>query len=57
MTITGTNPTCATTGAATYTTVTANNTLAAGDGINFSVTNIPTTGDTYTLCIGAIESK
>lgn len=51
MTITGTNPTCATTGDATYAAVTANNSLVAGEGVAFDVTNSPTTGDTYTVCI------
>lgn len=50
MTITGTNPTCATTGAATYAAVTAGNGLTAGEALAFDVTNTPTTGDTYILC-------
>ena len=51
MTITGTNPTCATTGAATFAAVTAGNTLTAGEMVAFDVTNTPTTGDTYAVCI------
>jgi len=51
MTITGTNPTCATTGAATFAAVTAGNQLTAGEMAAFDVTNTPTTGDTYVLCI------
>lgn len=51
MTITGTNPTCATTGAATFAAVTANNQLTAGEMAAFDVTNSPTTGDTYAICI------
>lgn len=50
MTITGTNPTCATTGAATFAAVTAGNQLTAGEMLAFDVTNSPTTGDTYALC-------
>lgn len=50
MTITGTNPTCATTGATTYAAVTGANALPAGDGMNFTVSNSPTLGDTYTIC-------
>lgn len=51
MTITGTNPTCATTGAATFAAVTAGNQLTAGEMAAFDVTNSPTTGDTYALCV------
>ena len=51
MTITGTNPTCATTGAATFAAVTAGNSLTAGEMVAFDVTNTPTTGDTYGLYI------
>ena len=51
MTITGTNPTCATTGAATFAAVTAGNQLTAGEMAAFDVTNTPTTGDTYALVI------
>lgn len=51
MTITGTNPTCATTGVATFAAVTANNTLTAGEEVAFDVTNNLTGGDTYTICI------
>jgi hypothetical protein len=51
MTITGTNPTCATTGAATFAAVTANNTLTAGEMIAFNVTNTPTADDTYAICV------
>jgi hypothetical protein len=51
MTITDTNPTCATTGAATFKAVTSGNTLTAGEMVAFDVTNTPTTGDTYALCI------
>lgn len=51
MTITGTNPTCATTGAATFAAVTASNGVTAGEMVAFDVTNTPTTGDTYALCI------
>ena len=54
MTITGTNPTCATTGTATFVAVTAGNQLTAGEMVAFDVTNTPTTGDTYTLCINFI---
>lgn len=52
MTITGTNPTCATTGNSTYAAVTAGNTLAEGEGIAFDVTNAvnPET-DEYTICV------
>ncbi len=51
MTITGTNPTCATTGAATFAAVTAGNTLTAGEMIAFDVTNTPTADDEYALLI------
>lgn len=51
MTITGTNPTCATTGDATFAAVTSGNTLNAGEGLAFDVTNTPTTGDTYTVTV------
>jgi hypothetical protein len=49
MTITGTNPTCATTGNSTYAAVTAANALVEGEGLAFDVSNTPTTGDTYTI--------
>lgn len=51
MTITGTNPTCATGGAATFAAVTATNQLTAGEMIAFDVTNTPTADDTYALCV------
>jgi hypothetical protein len=51
MTITGTNPTCATTGNSTYAAVTAANALVAGEGIAFDVTNAPTTNTAYTICV------
>lgn len=51
MTITDTNPTCATTGAATFKAVTSGNTLTAGEMVAFDVTNTPTAEDTYALCI------
>ena len=51
MTITNTNPTCATTGAATFKAVTAGNQLTAGEMVAFDVTNTPTADDTYALCI------
>lgn len=51
MTITGTNPTCATTGTVTYAAVTAGNALIAGEGIAFDVTNSPTANDEYTVCV------
>lgn len=51
MTITGTNPTCATTGAATFAAVTAGNQLTAGEMVAFDVTNSPTANDEYALCI------
>jgi len=52
MTITGTNPTCATTGNATYAAVTAANGLVAGEGIAFDVTNTPNPEtDEYTICV------
>lgn len=50
MTITGTNPTCATTGAVTYAAVTAGNALTAGEGFAFDVTNTPNPEtDTYEI--------
>jgi hypothetical protein len=52
MTITGTNPTCATTGNATFAAVTASNALVAGEGLAFDVTNTPNPEtDEYTLCV------
>lgn len=51
MTITGTNPTVATTGDATFAAVTAGNTLNTGEMIAFDVTNTPTTGDTYNISL------
>ena len=52
MTITGTNPTCATTGAATFAAVTAVNTLTAGEMVAFDVTNaVSPETDEYSLCI------
>lgn len=51
MTITGTNPTCGTTGAATYAAVTSGNQVTAGEMVAFDVTNTPTAGDTYEICI------
>ena len=52
MTITGTNPTCATTGAATFAAVTAGNTLTAGEMAAFDVTNaVSPETDEYALCI------
>lgn len=53
MTITGTNPTCATTtGNATYAAVTAANSLVAGEAVAFDVTNTPVaTTDWVILCI------
>lgn len=53
MTITGTNPTCATSGNATYAAVTAANALVVGEGIAFDVTNTPNPdgSDEYTLCV------
>jgi hypothetical protein len=50
MTITDTNPTCATTGAATFKAVTAGNQLTAGEMLAFDVTNTPTADDEYALC-------
>lgn len=51
MTITGTNPTCATSGNATYAAVTAGNALVAGEGMAFDVTNgVDPETDKYTLC-------
>lgn len=50
MTITDTNPTCATTGAATFKAVTAGNQLTAGEMLAFDVTNTPTANDEYALC-------
>ena len=50
MTITDTNPTCATTGAATFKAVTAGNQLTAGEMLAFDVTNSPTADDEYALC-------
>lgn len=50
MTITDTNPTCATTGAATFKAVTSGNQLTAGEMIAFDVTNTPTADDEYALC-------
>lgn len=51
MTITGTNPTCATTGSSTYAAVTAGNALVAGEGMAFDVTNsVDPETDKYTLC-------
>lgn len=56
MTITGTNPTCATTGLATYATVTSGNTLSAGEGVAFDVTNTPSPSgsDEYMICVSFI---
>ncbi|MGH9886066.1 MAG: hypothetical protein ACREBE_11085, partial [bacterium] len=53
MTITGTNPTCAINGAghATFAAVTAGNDLAVGEAVRFDVTNTPTTGDNYMVCV------
>lgn len=52
MTITGTNPTCATTGDSTFAAVTAGGALNAGEGVAFDVTNTPSPEtDTYTLCV------
>lgn len=51
MTITGTNPTCATTGAATFASVTAGGGLTAGEMVAFDVTNTPTASDEYALCV------
>ena len=51
MVITGTNPTCATTGDSTYAAVTSANDLAAGEGIAFDVTNSPTASNAYTICV------
>lgn len=52
MTITGTNPTCSTTGNSTYSTVTAANGLVEGEGIAFDVTNaVSPETDEYTLCV------
>lgn len=51
MTISGTNPTCSTTGNATFAAVTANNALVEGEPLAFDVTNTPTSGGNYTLCV------
>lgn len=53
MTITGTNPTCVTTTTeATFAAVTANNSLVAGEGVAFDVTNTPVAStDWVTICI------
>jgi hypothetical protein len=53
MTITGTNPTCATTTTeATYAAVTAGGGLVAGEGIAFDTTNTPVaTTDWITICV------
>ena len=51
VTITGTNPTCATSGDSTFAAITGVNTFVPGEGLAFSVSNTPTTGDTYTLCV------
>lgn len=52
MTITGTNPTCATTGAATFAAVTAANGLTAGEMVAFDVTNaVSPETDEYALCV------
>ena len=52
MTITGTNPTCATNGAATFAAVTAVNTLTAGEMVAFDVTNaVSPETDEYSLCV------
>jgi hypothetical protein len=52
MTITSTNPTCATTGNSTFAAVTAGNQLAAGEGLAFDVTNTPNPEtDEYTICV------
>ncbi len=52
MTITGTNPTCATTGAATFAAVTTANQLTAGEMVAFDVTNaVSPETDEYSLCI------
>ena len=51
MTITGTNPTCSTSGNSTYAVVTAGNALVAGEKLNFDVTNTPDPEtDEYLLC-------
>ena len=57
MTITGTNPTCSTTGNSTFAAVTAGNALVAGEGLAFDVTNTPTTGDTYTLTVTYLVAR
>lgn len=51
MTVTGTNPTCATTGNATFAAVTAGNSLQAGETVAFDVTNTPQTGNNYIVCV------
>lgn len=51
MTVTGTNPTCATTGNATFADVTAGNSLQAGETVAFDVTNTPQTGNNYIVCV------
>lgn len=51
MTISGTNPTCSTTGAAAFAAVTAGNALNEGEPLAFDTTNTPTAGGTYTLCV------
>jgi hypothetical protein len=57
MTITGTNPTCSTTGNSTFAAVTAGNALVAGEGLAFDVTNTPTTGDTYTITVTYLVAR
>lgn len=51
-------PTCATSGIAADAAVTASNTLAAGNGLAFDVTNTPNPAtDTYTICVKYISKQ
>ena len=51
MTITGTNPTCSTSGNSTYAAITAGGALVTGEKLNFDVTNTPNPEtDEYLLC-------
>lgn len=57
MTISGTNPTCATTGATTFAAVSGSAaSLAAGGAVAFNVTNTPQTGNTYIVCVRYTKS-
>lgn len=57
MTITGTNPTCSAIGTIpSVAAVTANNAVSQYGAVKFSVTNTPTTGDTYQVCVTTTDT-